>query len=395
MPRGDPTTPGQESRQDLTRTIKEEALRLGFQKVGVVPSSAIQARRENLAGWIRSGFAGRLKYMEQFFERQSRLLAGLPDLRSIVVLAVPYGGGPLEERVPPETPGGRVARYAKGRDYHRVIRKRMKELESFVRAQAGEPTRTLCSIDTAPVQERVLAEMAGLGFIGKNSCLILPRGGSFVFLAAILTNLDLEPDRPVPWDCGACTLCLEACPTQALVRPYELDARRCISYLTIEMKEAIDPALRPLMGDWIFGCDICQQVCPYNRKTTEDHSWEEFQPETGAGARLPLEEILTCRSEEAFTGRFAGTPLMRSKRVGLLRNAAVVAGNLEDPRHIPALAAALLEEPTPIVRQHAAWALGRISTQEAIEALQTALHRETDPAVRQEIESALRAALKT
>lgn len=296
--------------------------------------------------------------MEAFWDRQERFLRRFPTLRSILIMAIPYYTSAHPKEPPPRS--GKIARYAWGRDYHRVIKKRLKKLEAFIRSQVETAVRIIRSIDTSPIQERALAEASGLGFIGKNSCLILPRGGSFYFLATLLTDLELAADEPIDWDCGACTLCLEACPTQALVRPYQLDAGRCISNLTIEWKEPINPALRPLMKDWIFGCDICQEVCPYNRKS--DHAqWAEFLPIAGAGSELPLKEILGIRTDEAFLERFAGTPLMRAKRVGLLRNAAVVAGNLKDPELIPALTQALQEDPSSIVREHAAWALAQIT----------------------------------
>ncbi|MBI3615973.1 MAG: tRNA epoxyqueuosine(34) reductase QueG [Candidatus Omnitrophica bacterium] len=352
----------------LTQVIKKRALALGFQAVGIAAASALQARQPELTQWISSGLAGRLQYMEAFFERQSRLQKGFPDIKSVIVVAVPYDSSPgVNPPRPPST--GRIARYAWGRDYHRAMDKRLKKLESFIRAQVPDPPpRILRSVDTSPLQERVLAELSGLGFFGKNTCLIRPNGGSFFFLGALLTNLELVPDEPIRWDCGACTLCLEACPTQALTRPYELDARRCISYLTIELKEAVDPELRPLMQDWIFGCDICQEVCPYNRKGLKT-DWEEFGPESGAGDQIPLKELLECRSDEDFLKRFAGTPLMRAKRVGLVRNAAVAAGNSRDPQWIPILGETLLKDSSPLVRQHAAWALERIGTAEAMQIL--------------------------
>jgi epoxyqueuosine reductase len=322
----------------LTEKVKAAALQLGFQAVGIASADALQSRRETLIRWITSGYAGRMGYMEQFLERQARFLERLPDLKSIVVAAAGYGK--KGQAVKDARPRGRIARYAAGRDYHRVIGKRLKRLESIIRSQVGPEARFIRCVDTGPVQERVLAEQAGLGFFGKNTLLILPKGGSFVFLAALLTNLELTPDKPIRRDCGSCTLCLEACPTQALTEAYRLDARRCISYLTIELREAIDPGLRPQMGDWIFGCDICQEVCPYNHSKGEP-PWPEFGPENGAGVSLPLEEILRIQTDEEFSARFAGTPLMRAKREGLLRNAAIAAGNS---------------------RQHVASALEKIST---------------------------------
>ena len=375
-----------ENTLQLTQLIKREALALGFQAVGIAPASALHARRENLAQWVTAGFAGRLQYMEAFFERQARLKASMPDLKSIVVATVPYSDN---SRPSPQSGTGRIARYAWGRDYHRAIDKRFKKLEFFMRTQVADPIRILLCVDTSPLQERALAEMAGLGFFGKNTCLIQPKRGSYFFLGALLTNLELSPDQPIQWDCGACTLCLEACPTQALVHPYELDARRCISYLTIESREAVEPELKPLIDEWLFGCDICQEVCPYNRKA-EITQWEEFKPQTGAGARYPLKELLECRSEDQFLGHFAGTPLMRAKRPGLLRNAAIVAGNSRDPSLVGPLGEALSTDSSPLVRQHAAWALGRIGSPEAVQHLQKALQKEIDPAVKTEIQTGLK-----
>lgn len=296
--------------------------------------------------------------MENFFERQRHLLDRFPDLKSILVVTIPYANG---RRGPLSRGAGQIARYAWGRNYHRAIEKRLKRLDTFIHMQAPGTTRIAQCIDTSPIQERALAEMAGLGFIGKNTCLILPKGGSFIFLAALLTNLELPPDKPIAWDCGSCTLCLESCPTRALTveRPYTLDATRCIAYLTIENKEAIDPTLRPSVQNWLFGCDICQEVCPYNRKVPHSE-WPEFRPTVGAGAQLPLKEILSIRTEETFLKRFEGTPLMRSKRGGLLRNAAVAAGNSGDPELVPILTETLQKDSSSIVREHASWALGRI-----------------------------------
>ena len=344
---------------ELTEKIKKEARHLGFLAVGVAPPSALEERRSQLTNWIQSGFAGKLHYMENFLQRQQALLSRIPDLRSILVLAVSYAKASRETNSPS---WGKVARYARGKDYHRVIEKRLKKLEAFIQAQVpdSDSVRTVRCVDTGALQERVLAEMAGIGFFGKNTCLILPKGGSFVFLAALLTNLPLEPDEPISWDCGDCSLCLQACPTQALVKPYELDARRCISYLTIELKGSIDPELRPSVHNWLFGCDICQEVCPYNKRAAPA-TWEEFQPKGDRNGELPLEELLQIKTEEAFLDRFAGTPLMRAKRTGIVRNAAVVAGNSRNTQLIPALQKTLAKDPSPLVQEHAAWALEKIT----------------------------------
>ncbi len=385
--------------RSLTLALKQEAARLGFLAVGVLSPDALNARREELHRWLDNGYAGGLTYMESFFRRQEQLLKGFPDLRSILVLAAPYGGRePAQRPAMSAEPAGRVARYAQGRDYHRAIRKRIRRLEAFIRARAGDTTRTQHNVDKGPLQERALAEAAGLGFIGKNTMLIHPKAGSFLFLGVLLTNLDLLPDRPISWDCGNCTLCLDACPTDALVSPYQLDAGRCIANLTIENRGAIPPELRPLVGDWLFGCDICQEVCPYNKGPAlpeplpagpghRADAWPEFSATAGAGTQLPLQELLLSREEAS--GRYAGTPLMRAKRAGLLRNAAVAAGNLAAPELSRPLANLLQSDPDALVRAHAAWALGRIRSKGTAQLLSQALQTEQDPMVRKEIQAAL------
>ena len=374
---------------DLTNLVKSEALRLGFQAVGITGISSLQARSPELGRWLSSGFAGPLKYMHAFFERQHDFLTHLPNFKSIVVLAVSYNSEkPLSSSTSFMSGVGLIARYAHGREYHRAIKKRLRQFIRSIQASVKEPFQSAWSIDTAPVQERVLAEMAGVGFFGKNTCLIMPRGGSFFFLAALLTTLKLTPDEPVQWDCGSCSLCLDACPTHALVRPYELDANRCISSLTIEMRGPIDSELRSQVRNWIFGCDICQEVCPYNRKSITAH-WSEFSPKVGAGSQLSIAEVLQIRTEEMFQRKFRGTPLMRAKRDGLLRNAAVAAGNLGDPQLVQSLSKALLEDSSPIIRQHAAWALGKIFGRQATESLSKALLEEKVPSVTDEIRLAL------
>ena len=242
-----------ETKQEtLSEALKREAVRIGFLSVGIADAAALHKRQPDLTRWLASGFSGGLQYMENFVERQRHLLDRLPDIKSILILTIPYFNGTSPTLSKND---GQIARYAWGRNYHRVIEKRLKQLETFIQTRTEGTARMVRCIDTSPIQERALAEMAGLGFIGKNTCLILPKGGSFVFLAALLTNLELPVDQPIAWDCGSCTLCLESCPTKALTpsRPYELDAGRCISYLTIENKGEIPPALRPLVHNWLFG----------------------------------------------------------------------------------------------------------------------------------------------
>jgi epoxyqueuosine reductase len=238
------------------------------------------------------------------------------------------------------------------------------------------------------VQERAVAEAAGLGFFGKNTCLIRPKGGSFFFLCTLITDLELEITELTAkrWDCGACTLCLEACPTGALTEPYRLDASRCISSLTIENRGPIPVELRPGLGDWVFGCDICQEVCPYNKAN-------DFTPAEDSPAvlpeQIPISELLSCRSEERFRALFQGTTLTRPGREGLVRNAAIVAGNLRASALIPELTSCLEEDASPLVRSHAAWALGQFKDPQAIRILEHAALREPDQTVLREIRQAL------
>lgn len=298
--------------------------------------------------------------MWKFFERQQKFLAGFPEARSVIVLGAAYSNEPRSQTGQEKTASGRIARYALSRDYHDLLRARLKTLQTVIQQlNPGKPLRFRNTVDTSAVQERALAEAAGLGFFGKNTCLIQPKGGSFFFLCTLITDLDLgiEAAAPSPWNCGACTLCLEACPTGALAEPYRLDASRCISSLTIEYRGPIEVALRPKMGDWIFGCDICQEVCPYNRgkNFTPMEDFHSVLPE-----KMPLERVLKCRSEEQFQALFRGSPLTRPGRENLVRNATIAAGNLGDPTLIPALEESLHQDTSVLVRNHAAWALEQI-----------------------------------
>ncbi len=327
--------------------------------------------------------------MEDFFARQRKFLEGFPEARSVVVLASDYSVYSVRPEPVEDGGAGRIARYAQSPDYHRILSRRLKSLQQAIqRLNPDRPLRFRQTVDTSAVQERAVAEAAGLGFFGKNTMLIRPKGGSFFFLCTLITDLELEIPEPAPkrWDCGACTLCLEACPTGALTEPYRLDASRCISSLTIENKGPVPEELRSRLGDWIFGCDICQEVCPYNRA-------KGFTPAEDSPAVLPekiaLSELLRCRSQEQFQTLFQGTSLTRPGREGLLRNAAIAAGNLRDLALLPELKNCLEEDPSALVRAHAAWALGQLKDPQAIRVLQQAAFNESDETVRREIQQAL------
>ena len=343
------------ARAALTATVKEKARTLGFDRVAVGPADPPHHGRA-FETWLDAGYAGEMEYLER--GRAERLDPGrlLPGVRSVIAVALNYyqGDPPGAEAWAP------VARYAWGRDYHDLMRPRLKRLGEFISEAAGPAVRTRAAVDTSAVLERDLAARAGLGWVGKNTNLLHPELGSWFFIGLVLTTAELDFDGPLPDRCGTCRACLDSCPTEAFVAPYLLDARRCISYLTIEHRGAIPEALREPMGEWVFGCDLCQTVCPWNRKV----------PVTGEPALMPAAEpmplpLLFGMTDEDFGGRFKGTALKRPKRQGLLRNAAVALGNRKDPAAVPALTRAL-SDPEPLVREHAAWALARIAGEEMV-----------------------------
>jgi epoxyqueuosine reductase len=274
----------------------------------------------------------------------------LPEVRSVVMVGMSYK--PAAEPTGP----ARVARYARGADYHDVLRDRLNHLLAWVQGEVpGCVGRGV--VDTAPLLERDFARRAGLGWVGKNTMLINKHAGSYLFLGALLLNLDLRPDPPHETShCGSCTACLDACPTGAFAGPGWLDSRRCISYLTIELRGPVPEDLREGMGDWLFGCDVCQEVCPWNRKAPAGAE-PALLPRADLEALDPAE--LLSLSEEEFRRRFRGTALMRARRRGLLRNAALVLGNVGGAEALPALDGALAD-PEPLVREAAAWALERV-----------------------------------
>ena len=285
----------------------------------------------------------------------------VPGVRSIVCVGLNYYPGDLPEDLGRAPSRGLISNYAWGLDYHDVMIPRLQELAAFIGTRATGAGREVASrvyVDTGPVLERAYAVAAGLGFFGKNTCLIHPRMGSWLFLGEILLDLELDPTpAEMGTGCGSCRRCLDACPTGALVAPYVLDARRCISYLTIELKGSIPHDLRPAMGNWIYGCDVCQAVCPWQRfaKPTAERSFHARRPDRAAPSLLELIEM----DEVVFHQRYDLTPLARIGRPRLLRNAAVALGNWRDARAIPALTRALTD-PEPLVREHAAWALERV-----------------------------------
>jgi epoxyqueuosine reductase len=365
--------------------LKTYAVELGFNLIGLTraePSPTMDAYLR----WIEAGMHGAMGYMARpdRIERRRDPRVILPTARSMIVVGVDYRSGAIPEAALSDPSRGRIAAYAWGLDYHEVITPRLEQLAAWIQREAGGAIDHRAYVDTGAILERSHAQQAGMGFIGKNTMLIHPRRGSTFFLGEMMTALEFDDyDTPIAESmCGRCTRCLAACPTDAFPRPFVLDARRCISALTIEHKGWIDPGLRPLMGNWIFGCDVCQDVCPWQRfaPVTEERL---FHPADWDRAAPPLLDLLAL-DEAGFTARFAGSPVMRIRRDRLVRNACVAAGNWADPHAIPALTV-LLDDPAAIVRGHAAWALMTIDPIRTRPLLEARLRREADPDARAEI----------
>lgn len=365
---------------ELTDRLKAEARDLGFDQVGIAPAVAPPGYPSYL-DWLRRGHAAGMAYMHRQAEARAHPDRLLEGVRSVVVCGFVYGGrgAPTADRR-----RGKVARYARGADYHDLLWRRLEALLAWLRRERpGTAGRAVA--DTAPLLERDFARLAGLGWVGKNTMLIDRRLGSFTLLGALLVDADLRPDEPFRADhCGTCTRCLDACPTDAFAGPYRLDARRCISFWTIEHRGPIPDEAAAALDGWAFGCDVCQEVCPWNRKA----------PEGREPALAPRPEwtdpdlIAWLDSDPAeFTRSLKGTALSRAKRSGLLRNAALILGQRGEVAAVPVLIERL-RDADPVVRSAAAWALGRIGTAEAIRALDAARDDE-DPAVREAIRRAL------
>ena len=374
-------------RMTISEEVTERARSLGFRPVGIAPAHAFTETRATTQARLKAGHLdGMPWYTPARVERGTRPAWLLADARSIISLALPYhvGDVPTASRGP-AGPNGIVSRYAWGRDYHNVLRKKLKALVALLESKHASAR---FYADTGPVLDRAAAFRAGVGWYGKSTMILTEEQGTWVFLAEIITDLELEYTQPLKKNCGSCTRCIDACPTGAIVAPYQVDARRCIAYLTIENRGGIPSELRSLIGTRVFGCDICQEVCPVNRYAATDGD-ADFRPRPGVGPAIPLLPLLEI-SEEEFKERFQGTPLMRAKRFGLRRNAIVSLGNAGDPVAIPALRRLLLNcTEDPMLRGHAAWALGRFSDVAAAEALERALGQELPPDVRLEAEDAL------
>lgn len=342
----------------LQTRLRDQARVLGFDLVGIAPAAEADSF-EHLRDWLARGCAGEMTYMNRHEAARRHPASILPEVRSVVMAAMNYAevrSQKSEVRSRMSEGTGKVARYARGPDYHDVLRDRLKRLLDWVQ-QEVPGCRGRAVVDTAPLLERDFARRAGLGWFGKNTMLLNKRLGSYFFLGALLLDCELQTDEPhLANHCGTCTACLDTCPTKAFVGPGVLDARRCISYLTIELRGPIPEEFRPDMGNWIFGCDVCQEVCPWNRKAPPAKE-PAFEPREDLEALDPI--ALLGLSEDEFRERFRGTALLRPRRAGLLRNAAIVLGNRGDPAALPALERAL-RDGDPLIQEAARWAIERI-----------------------------------
>jgi epoxyqueuosine reductase len=345
---------------NISERVKQAALTAGFELAGIAPVDEF-AELKRFPDWVAAGHAGEMKYLEARNQagelRRASLKSAFPWARSVIVCAINYNTPHPYSTQVNKAGHGWISRYAWSReDYHDSVLGRLREVESRLKAIAEEQIETRSYVDTGPIVERVYAKYAGVGWLGKNTCLINQKIGSWLFLGVIVTSLQLTPDLPAADRCGSCTRCIEACPTQAFIAPHQLDSNKCISYLTIEKRGTIPEDLRTDMGHHVIGCDICQDVCPWNRKAPTTDKLE-FQPREGL--LNPVLAWLAEISEEEFRQKFRGSPVKRAKRNGLRRNALIAIGNRGNRSHLPFVNRAL-EDPDPTISDAAKWAQQQI-----------------------------------
>lgn len=359
------------SGEEISHAAKQAATAVGFDLAGIA-----SLREEDFpelgvfSQWVEAGHAGEMKYLEKRSEsgdlRRSSVKNAAPWARSVIVCALNYNGGRPYSTEVQDAERGWISRYAwGGKDYHDSVLARLRQVEAALHTLGKQhhlEIESRCYVDTGPIVERVYAKYAGIGWFGKNTCIINQKLGSWIFLGVILTSLEIAPDLPAPDRCGSCTRCIDVCPTGAFTAPGKLDARRCIAYLTIEKRGEIPLEFRDAIGHHVFGCDICQDVCPWNNKAGNAPvaSAPEFQPQT----MLVHPELiwLAEMSEEDFRKTFRGSPVKRTKYAGLRRNVAIAMGNSGNPAYIPALEK-MCAEGDPVVAEHAQWALEKLRTQ--------------------------------
>jgi epoxyqueuosine reductase len=332
----------------LTAAVKARALEVGFDRVAVGAAGPAE-HAARFEAWLDAGYGDGMEYLALTRAERQDPARLLPGCRSVVALALAYGPRQDDPSWDP------VSRYARGRDYHDLMRPRLAAVVACLREAGGGDVVSRAAVDTSAVLERDLSARAGLGWIGKNTNLIAVGSGSYFFIGTVLTTAALVPDGPAAEHCGSCTACLDACPTQAFVAPWVLDARRCLAYLTIEHRGAIADEWKPAMRDWLFGCDVCQEVCPWNRKAPPARDLA-LAPDAPLPSLLALLEM----DDASFRARFRGSAMSRARRAGLARNAALILGNRGDRAAEPALRRALLDADEG-VRNAAAWALAQIA----------------------------------
>ncbi len=373
---------------DLANILREKSKSLGFDALKISDAEEL-ARQDFFDRWLDQGFGGKMSYLYRNRKSRVALRQVWPEVKSVVTLAMNYHVGINQsgknENTESKTPLiGRISRYAWGRDYHKVIRKRLIKL-ALLTEQSGLGKAIKCYVDTGPILERELAAQSGLGWIGKNTLVLNSDLGSWFFIGVLLLNVKLPSDSTKSDLCGSCTKCIQACPTGAIIKPYVMDSSRCISYLNIELQGWIPVKLRSLMGNWIFGCDDCQTVCPYNDNTPISEI-QDFRPREQLEAAELIE--LLKMDKETFDDRFRGSALKRARWVGIVRNAAIALGNSGENKAVGPLGEAL-RHTEPIVRGHSAWALGRLGGSSARTFLEGQAGKEYDENVKNEIESAL------
>ena len=361
---------------ELSSLIREEAIRLGFFKVGIASARSVPDAGAFTA-WLEKGHHGEMRYLARQAEKRRNPELILPNAQSVLVLALNYHS---MDGLPDSPMKGRISRYAWGDDYHSIVVDRLEKLLAFIQRHRP-PARGFCYADTGPIMEKAWGARTSLGWIGKHTNLISRNGGSWFFLGVILLDIELEYDHRAQNYCGTCRRCMDACPTRAIIAPYIFDARLCISYLTIELRDPIPRSLRSLIGNHIFGCDDCQAVCPWNRFAAKT-SVVEFSPREGT--LMPDLAPLIQLSAEEFKRRFKDSPVLRATRDGFIRNVAVALGNSGKKEAVPALEIAV-QDISPLVRSHAAWALGQIAGEQPVRILESLRSREQHPAVLEEI----------
>ena len=336
--------------------IKVLAQEAGFDACGITSPKLPGEVEKVFRSWTEQGKHGEMKYLGDYETRRDQFWAHFENAKSVIVLGVNYYS--KKNETPKSSLTGRVARYAWGSDYHHVIPQRLEILKQKIKEEVGIPIQLESAVDTRPMFERSFAQRAGLGFIGKQTQLLSLQFGPWLFLSELITDLELEFDVPFSGSCGTCRLCIDECPTHAIEETGSIDARKCIAYLTIEHKSEIPIELRPKIGNWVFGCDECLNVCPYTAKQKETH-WNEFAAEVGFGPELGLAQLFEIKGNREYKKIFGESAISRAGRKQLLRNACVVLGNLGDEAALPILEQAAQDQ-TPLIREHAEWAMEQI-----------------------------------